>query len=79
MQVLGLLVKTKAPDETYPVLNSDISTIPTQMQLSKRKQTFSQFLAALSIPSLNFKHFEKKDHPPRLCISENTGSGNVVR
>ena len=53
-QVLGLLVKTLAADEKYPALNRDNLTIPVQMQLSMKKKTFSQFLAAFFKSSINF-------------------------
>ena len=52
--MLGLLVKTLAADEKYPALNRDNLTIPVQMQLSMKKKTFSQFLAAFFKSSINF-------------------------
>ena len=48
------------------------------MQLCQKK-TFSQFFAAALKFSLNFKHFEKTDHPHSFCISEITDSENVVK
>ena len=68
-----------AADEKYPVLNRDNLTISVQMQLSQKQKTFSEFLAAFLKSWLNFEYFEKKDDPHRLCISEITDSGNVVR
>ena len=48
-QVLGLLVKTLAADEKYPVLNRENLTIPIQMQLSQKKKTlFLNFLLHFS-------------------------------
>ena len=44
--ILGLLVNTLAADEKYSVLSSDNLTIPIQMELSKKKKTFSEFFAA---------------------------------
>ena len=70
-QILGLLVNTLAADENYPVHNREYLTLPIQMQLSQ-KQTFSEFFAAFLKFSLNFKHFEKKDHPHRFCVFEVT-------
>ena len=78
-KILGLLVKTLAADEKYPVLNRDNLTIPIQMQLSQKKKTFSQFLGAFLKPTINFKVFEKKAYPHRFCISKITDSENVVR
>ena len=57
-QVLRLLVNTLAADEKYPLLNRDNLTIPIQMQLSKKPETFSDFYAAFLKSRLNFKDFE---------------------
>ena len=43
-KILGLLVNTLAADEKYPVLHRDNLTIPIQMQLSHKQDTFPQFL-----------------------------------
>ena len=50
-----------------------------QMQLSKKKKTFSQLFAAFLKCRLNFKCFVKKDDPHRFCISAITDSEHVVR
>ena len=57
-QIFWLLVNTLAADEKYPVLNRDNLTIPIQMQLSKKQETFSDFYAAFLKSRLNFKDFE---------------------
>ena len=44
------------------------------MQLSQKQNTFSQFSLAFLKSSLNFEHFQKKNDPHGLCISEITGS-----
>ena len=49
------------------------------MILSQKKNFLSPFYAAFSKSILNFKYFEIKYGPHRLCISETTDSGNVVR
>ena len=49
------------------------------MQLFNQQETFSEFFAAFLKSRLNFKHFEKKDHPPRFCSFEVTDSEKVVR
>ena len=59
-QILGLLVNTLAADEKYPALNRDNLTIPIQMQLSQKPNTFPEFFAAFFKFLLNFKYFEKK-------------------
>ena len=45
-QILGLLVSTLATDKKYRVLNRDNLTIPIQMQLSRKQNTFSEFFTA---------------------------------
>ena len=78
-QILGLLVNTLAADEKYPVLNRDNLTIPIQMQLSQKENSFSRFWADFLKFSSNFKCFGKRDNPRRFCIFEVADSENVVR
>ena len=78
-QIFGLLVNTLATDEKYPVINRQNLTILIQMELSKKQITSSQFFASFLKSKLNFENFEKKDDPHSFCISEITGSENVVR
>ena len=78
-QILGLLVKTLAADEKYPVLDKDNLTIPIQMQLSQKQKHFSEFSPSLSKFRLNFKHFEKKDNPHSFCSSEIKDSQYTAR
>ena len=42
------------------------------MQLFKRQKTFSQFFVVFPKVTSNFKHFEKRDDPRSLRISEST-------
>ena len=49
------------------------------MQLSQKQKKFSEFFAAFLKFILDFKHFEKKDDPHRLCIFEVTDSQMLVR
>ena len=44
-QILGLLVNTLAADDRYPVVNKENLTIPIQMQLSQKQNTFSKFFS----------------------------------
>ena len=78
-QILGLLLNTLAADEKYPVLNRDNLTIPIQMQLSQKENSFSRFWADFLKFSSNFKCFGKRDNPRRFCIFEVADSENVVR
>ena len=73
-QILGLLVKTLASDEKYPVLNRDNLSIPIQFQLSEKEKPYSQSVAAFLKYRLNFQYFEKKDDPHSFCISKITDS-----
>ena len=74
-----MLVNTSASSEKFPVLNTENLTIPIQMQLSKKKKTLPQFLAAFMKSRLNFIIFESKYYPHRFCIFEVTDSDNRVR
>ena len=47
-------------DEKYPVLNRDNSTIPIQMQLSQKQESFPQLFSAFLKSTLTFEYFEKK-------------------
>ena len=44
----------------------------TQVHLSQKQKYFSEFFSAIFESALNFKHFQKKDDPHSLCISEIT-------
>ena len=49
---------------------------PIHKELSQKLKSFSQFFPAFSKSGLNFKHFEKKDDPHSLFISEATTCEN---
>ena len=53
-QILGLLLKTLATDEKYPVLHRENLTIPIYIQFSQKRNALSQFLAAFLKSRLNF-------------------------
>ena len=76
--MLGLLVNTLDADHKYPVLNTDNLTIPIQIQLSQKQNTFSQLLTRIMKSRLNFKYFQKKDDSHRFCISDIMDLENVV-
>ena len=78
-QISGLLVNTLATDEKYPVVNRDNLTIPIQMQLSQKQNTFSELPPAFLKLNLNYEYFEKKYDKHKFCISEITDSENVVK
>ena len=56
----------------YSLVNRDNLTQSTQMRLSRKRKTFSEFFSAFLKSSLNFKHFLKKDKPHSWWISEIT-------
>ena len=43
-----------------------------QMHLSQKENNFSLFFSSFFESALNFEHFQKKDDPQSLCISEIT-------
>ena len=69
---LSLLVETLTDDEKYSLLYRQKLTQPIQILLSQKRKTFSQFFSAFSKSTLNFEHFQKKDHPHSLIISQMT-------
>ena len=67
---LKLLVKTLTDDEKYSLLYRENLTQPIQILLSQKQKTFSQFFSQFSESTLNFEHFQKKDHPHSRIISQ---------
>ena len=47
---------------------------PIRTPLSQNNKAFSEFVLAFSKSTLNFEHFQKKDDPRSLFISEITHS-----
>ena len=43
-----------------------------QMLLSQKQKIFYEFFSPFFQSALNFQHFQKKDDPHSLCISEIT-------
>ena len=76
---LGTACCTLPADEKYLVFNRDNLTIPIEMQLSQKQETFSRFFAVFLKSRVNFQYFEKNDSPHRFCYFEITESKNVVR
>ena len=69
-KILGLSLNTLAVDEKYLYLYGENLTIPIEMQLSEKQNTFSNFFSPFLKFRLSFEHFEIKDHPHSFCISE---------
>ena len=73
-KILRLFVNTLTADDKYSLRNRDNLTLRIQILLSQKQKTFSLFLAAFLISTLNFAHFQKKDDPHRRCICQITVS-----
>ena len=71
---LRLLVKTLTDDEKYSLLHRENLTQPIQILLSQKQNTFSQFFSEFLKSTLNFEHFQTKDHPHSQIISQITVS-----
>ena len=56
--------------DKYSLLNCHKLTQPIQLQLSKKRISFSEFLFAFFKFRSNSKKLEKKDDPHTLCSSE---------
>ena len=57
-------------DERNSLQNRKTLRQPIQLQLSKKQKKFSEFFAAYLKCTSNFEHFEEKDDPDTLCVSE---------
>ena len=69
---LRLLVKTLTDDEKYSLLHRENLTQPIKILLSQKQKTFSEFFSAFLKSTLNFEHFQTKDHPHSRIISQIT-------
>ena len=70
--ILGVHVNTLAVNDKYFLCNSENFRQPIQMQLSKKQKTSFSFFASFRKSTSNIKHFEEKDDPHSLGISEIT-------
>ena len=69
-----LFPNTLSADGKYSLLNRDNLTQPSQMQLSQKQKTFSEYFSAFLKSSLNFEHFQKKYDSHSWGISKITDS-----
>ena len=58
--VLRLFVNTLTVDDKYSLLSRDNSMQTTQMHLSEKQKTFTQFSFAFFKSTSNFEHFQNK-------------------
>ena len=61
-KMLKVFVNTWMNDGKYPVQDSENLQLLIQMQLSEKRNSFSQFFVPFLQSTSNFKHFEKKDY-----------------
>ena len=71
-EILVVFINTLTADDKYSLHNSDILLEPIYMQLSKKEIFFSQVFAPFLKFTWIFEHFEQKDDPHSLYISEIT-------
>ena len=69
-KILRPFAHTLTPGDKHSFDNREILKQPIQIQLSQALKVFSQFLPAFLKSPFNFEHFEKRDEPHSLCISE---------
>ena len=60
-EILGKFVNRLTADGKYPVQDCEKLQLPTQMQLTGKRKTFSEFFVPFLESTLNFKRCEKKD------------------
>ena len=70
--MLRLFVNIFSAVDKYSLPNREYLTQPLQVQLSQKQKTFPRFFSAFSKSKLKFEHFQKKDDPHSLFISEAT-------
>ena len=59
-------------NDTYSFNSKDNWIQKFKMDLSQKQNNFSRFFSPFFESALNFEHFQKKDDPDSLCISEIT-------
>ena len=73
-KILGLFVNTLTEDGKYSLLYRDNLMQQIQILLSQKPKTFSKLSSEILKPTLNFEHFQIKDHPHSRCSSQITVS-----
>ena len=63
---------TLTANDKYSLNSKDKWMQNIQMHLFQKKNIFSEFFLPFFESGLNFEHFQKKDDPHSLCISEIT-------
>ena len=71
-KILRLFVNTCSAVDKYSLPKREYLKQSIQVQLSQKQKTFPGFFSAFSKSKLKFEHFQKKDDPHSLFISEAT-------
>ena len=71
-KILRLFINTFSAVDKYSLPNREYLTQPLQVQLSQKQKTFPPFFSAFSKSKLKFEHFQKKDDPHSVFISDAT-------
>ena len=69
-KILGLFVNTFTAESRYSRRNMQTLTQQVQTPLSLKQKTFSWFFIAFLKSIWNGEHFQKKEEPSSLSISE---------
>ena len=60
-EILGVFVNTLSADGKYSVQDCENLQVHIQMQLSQKREHFSEFFVTFLESAWNFRHFGKKD------------------
>ena len=71
-EILGLFVNTLTAHDKYSLQNKENLPRQSQMQLSKKQKTFSEFFAPFLRSISNFQHFNKTMDMYSTCDSKNS-------
>ena len=71
-KILRLFINTFSAVDKYSLSNREYLMQPIQIKLCQKQKTFPWFFSAFSKSKLKFEHFQKKDDPHSLFISEAT-------
>ena len=73
-KILGMVFNTLTADDEYCLVNKEYLTQLIHMELSRKQKPVCIFFSSVLKWKFNFEHFQKKDDPHSLCISEITDS-----
>ena len=71
-KILRRFLNILSAAEKYSLPNREYLMQPIQIKLSQKQKSFAGFFSAFSKSKLNFEHFQKKDDPHSLFISDST-------